>query len=118
MAEEGAEDGALLPFGDEGVLLVGVLDGGDNGLARVAAQVALDEGVQAGDGGEDGTPGGGALLVGVERGAIALLRAPALGRAQIQARLVVLGADAALGLAVVAGLVVYMAEVAARVGSG
>jgi hypothetical protein len=76
--------------------------------------VALDEGVQARDGAEDGAPGSGALFVGVESGAVTLLRAAALGGAEVQARLVVLGANAAFGLAIVAGLVVYMAEVAAK----
>jgi hypothetical protein len=80
--------------------------------------VALDEGVQPRDGGQHGAPGGGALLVGVEGGAVALLRAAALGRAQVQAGLVVLGADAAFRLAVVAGLVVDVAEVAAGGVSG
>jgi hypothetical protein len=75
--------------------------------------VALDEGVQARNGAQHGAPGGGALLVRVERRAVALLRAAPLGRPQVQAGLVVLGADVAFGLAVVAGLVVDVAEVAA-----
>lgn len=116
MAKESAEHGAVLPPRDQGVLLVRVLDGSHHGLAGVAAQVALDESVQARDGAEHGAPGSGALLVGVERGAVPLLRTPALGRAQVQTGLAVLGADAAFGLAVVAGLVVYMAEVAAAWG--
>lgn len=112
-AKEGPEDGALLPLVDQRLLAVRVLDGRDDALAGVAAQVALDQGVQAGNRIEHGAPGSGALLVRVESGSVALLGAAALGRAQVQARLVVLGADAALWLAVVAGLVVHMAEVAA-----
>ena len=118
MPKKRAKHGALLPLRYEGILLVRVLDRGDDGAAGGAAQVALDEGVEPRDGGEHGAPGGGALLVGVEGGAVALLRAAALGRAQVEARLVVLGADAAFGLAVVAGLVVDMAEVAAVGGGG
>jgi hypothetical protein len=113
MPKKSAEHGAALPAREQGVLLVGVLDGGHDGGAGGAAQVALDEGVQARDGAQHGAPGGGALLVRVERRAVALLRAAPLGRPQVQAGLVVLGADVAFGLAVVAGLVVDVAEVAA-----
>lgn len=113
VAKESAEDGAFLPLGDEGVLLGRVLDGARDEAAGAAAEVALDQGVEAGDGAEDGAPRRGALLVRVEGGTVALLRAAALGRAQVEAGLVVLLADAALGLAVVAGLVVDVAKVTA-----
>ena len=111
MAEEGLEDRALLPSGDESILLVGVLDGRDDGLAGVAPEVTFDQRVEAGDGAQDSTPGRGTLLVGVEGGPVALLGPAALGWAQVEAGLVMLLTDAALGLPIVAGLVVDMAEI-------
>lgn len=116
MAKEGFEDRALLPSGDQGFLLVRVFDGCGNGFASIATQVTLDEGVQARDGAEDGAPSSGTLFVRVEGIAVAFLRPTTLGRAQVQTGLVVLGADSAFWLAIVARLVVYMAEVAAKTG--
>jgi len=73
VAEEGLEDRALLPSGDESILLVGVLDGSDDGLAGTAPQMAFYEGVETGNGAQDSAPGSSTLFVRVESGAVAFL---------------------------------------------
>lgn len=78
--------------------------------------MALYESIEAGNGAQDGAPCGGALLVCIESGPVAFLGATSFGWAQVETWLVVLGADTALGFAIITRLVVDVAEVTARYG--
>lgn len=76
--------------------------------------MAFYEGIEAGDGAQDGTPCSRTLLVGVESGPVTFLGATPFGWTQVEAGLVVFGAYTAFGLAIVTRLVVDVAEVTAR----
>ena len=110
--KEGLEYRTLLPLADESLLLVGVLDGGYHAFPSAPSQMALNQGVKAGNRIENGAPSGSALFVGVESGAVPLLRPAPLCWAQVQARLVVFGAHTTLWFPIITWLVVDMAEIA------
>lgn len=71
------------------------------------------EGIETGNGAENGTPSGGALFVRVESSPVALLRPTPFCGPQVEARLVVLLANTALWLCVVTWLVIDVTEIAA-----